>query len=163
VKAQGLSVGPAREAADTFRRSLEAAAKTAAKEKCCSDALVARASVGVLEVLATHAPHIAEADDAAMTRMEEQMATSAAAARRSPASTRRSSRCRGATATFGRWRCRWDGSARSPRSARITCRRSRMRWQSMSSREPDSSQNLTPRRLAGLDRRSLASGVVAQL
>jgi hypothetical protein len=82
VKAQGLSFGPAREAAETFRTSIEAAVRSStANAKPCTDALAARAVAAVLEVLALQAPHIAEADADAMTRMEERMAASDAAAR----------------------------------------------------------------------------------
>ena len=44
-------------------------------------ALVATAVARVREIQVLQAPHIAEADDAVMTRMEKQMATSEAAAR----------------------------------------------------------------------------------
>jgi hypothetical protein len=75
LKAQRLSFGPAREAAAEFRQSLDAAARAAASANvCCADALAARAVVALLEIQVLHAPHIAEAEDAAMTRMEAQMA-----------------------------------------------------------------------------------------
>lgn len=74
LKAQRLSFGPAREAADAFRASLEAAARSpASNESCCADALVARAGAALFEIQVLHAPHIAEAEDAAMTRMEQRM------------------------------------------------------------------------------------------
>jgi hypothetical protein len=83
LKAQRLSFGPAREAADAFRRSLEAAGRTAPSPNgCCADALAARAVIAVLEIRALQAPHIAEANDEAMTRMEEQMAASEADAQK---------------------------------------------------------------------------------
>jgi hypothetical protein len=44
--------------------------------------VAARARVAVLEMQALHAEHIAEAQDAAMSRMEEQMTASAAVARK---------------------------------------------------------------------------------
>jgi hypothetical protein len=49
---------------------------------CCADALAARAVVALLEIQVIHAPHIAEADDAAMTRMEAQMAAAAGTVRK---------------------------------------------------------------------------------
>ena len=75
LKAQRLSFGPARQAANEFRQSLDAAVRTAASANvCCSDALATRAVAALLEIQVLHAPHIAEAEDAAMTRMEAQMA-----------------------------------------------------------------------------------------
>jgi hypothetical protein len=83
VKAQRLSFGPAREAADAFHTSIDAAVRAgAAKSTCCAEAAAARARTALLEIQVMHAPHIAEADDAAMTRMESQMTASASAARR---------------------------------------------------------------------------------
>ena len=83
LKAQRLSFGPAREAADAFRAALEAAARTArAADGPRADALAARAEGSVLEILALQAPHIAESEDTAMTRMEQQMAAAEAVARR---------------------------------------------------------------------------------
>jgi len=83
VKAQRLAFGPAREAADAFRTALDAAIRSsAAKDLCCTEALAAQARTGVLEIQVLHAPHIAESDDAVMTRMEGQMSASAAVARR---------------------------------------------------------------------------------
>ena len=84
LKAQRLSFGPAQEAAETFRASLDAAVRAAntVKGSCCAEALAARARTGVLEIQVLQAPHIAEPDGAAMTRMEAQMTASAEAARR---------------------------------------------------------------------------------
>ena len=71
LKAQRLSFGPAREAAETFRASIDAAVHaTAPKDSCRAEAVAARARVAVLEIQATHARHIAAAEDAVMTRME---------------------------------------------------------------------------------------------
>ena len=81
VKAQRLSFGPAQEAADAFRKALEAAASHATSNKDRVDALAGKARAAVLEIQVMHAPHIAEADDAPMTRMEEHMAAAVAAAR----------------------------------------------------------------------------------
>lgn len=64
LKAQRLSFGAAREAAAAFRSALSADNGRASAD----------AQIGVLDILALQAPHIAEADDAAMTRMEREMA-----------------------------------------------------------------------------------------
>jgi hypothetical protein len=83
LKAQRLSFGPAREAAEAFRTSLEAAVRSkAAKDQCCAEGLAARAAAALLEIQVIQAPHIAESEDAAMTRMEAQMASSEAVARK---------------------------------------------------------------------------------
>ena len=82
VKAQRLSFGPARDSANAFRQSLEAAGRSMiAKNTCCVDALVAKAVAAVLEVEVIEARHIAESDDAAMSQMEAQMSASEVAAR----------------------------------------------------------------------------------
>jgi hypothetical protein len=74
LKAQRLSFGPAREAADAFRASVQAAARTAKSNgSCCADALAVSAGAALVEIQVLHAPHIAEAEDAAMTRMEQRM------------------------------------------------------------------------------------------
>ena len=72
VKAQRLSFGSAREAADELRTSLTSAAGQAV-DKWRAEALAARAENAVLDILALQAPHIAEADEGVMTRMEERM------------------------------------------------------------------------------------------
>ncbi len=83
LKAQRLSFGPAQEAADTFRDSVEALASSAsARDSWHSRALAATALVTVREIQVLHAPHIAEADDDTMTRIEKRMGTSETAARR---------------------------------------------------------------------------------
>jgi hypothetical protein len=83
LKAQRLSFGPAREAGAEFRQSLDAAVRAAPSANVCSaDALAARAVVALLEIQVLHAPHIAEAEDAAMTRMEAQMAAAEETARK---------------------------------------------------------------------------------
>jgi hypothetical protein len=83
LKAQRLSFGPAREAAEAFGESLRAAAQSArAEDKWRADALAANARAAVLEMQVLQAPHIAEAEDAAMTRMEQQMSAAADSARR---------------------------------------------------------------------------------
>jgi negative regulator of replication initiation len=82
LKAQRLSFGPAREAANALRTSLDAAVRTGAKNTCRAEALAAKGHIAVLEVQVMQAPHIAEAEDAAMTRMEQQMAASEADGRK---------------------------------------------------------------------------------
>jgi hypothetical protein len=75
LKAQALSFGPASQAVLGFRRSLETIASASpSKERCHVDQLVADALRAVREIQVLHAPHIAEHDDAAMTRMEHEMA-----------------------------------------------------------------------------------------
>jgi hypothetical protein len=82
LKAQRLSFGPAQEAADAFRDSLESVVPAdAAKDTWRVKALVAAAVANVREMQVLQAPHIAEADDVVMTRMEKRMATSETAAR----------------------------------------------------------------------------------
>ena len=83
IKAQRLSFGPARDAANAFRQSLEAAARSnPSKNACCVEGLVAKAVAGLLEVQVIEARHIAESDEDAMSRMEAEMAASEAAARK---------------------------------------------------------------------------------
>jgi hypothetical protein len=75
LKAQRLSFGPAREAADGYRTSLESVVPTvAAKDRCRVEELVQTAIIAVREIQVLQAPHIAERDDAPMTRMEREMA-----------------------------------------------------------------------------------------
>jgi len=83
LKAQRLSFGPARAAADELLASLDATVGTgAAEEVCRAEALAATARTAVLRLLVLQAPHIAESEDVAMTQIEEQMTASATAARR---------------------------------------------------------------------------------
>jgi hypothetical protein len=82
LKAQRLSFGPAREAADGFRDALQTLTPGAAsRDKCRIESLVAKALLSVRDIQVLQAPHIAEADDAAMTRMEAQMSSLEATAR----------------------------------------------------------------------------------
>ena len=81
LKAQRLSFGPAQEAADSFRDSLTSVAPLVPADKWRVQALVATAVATVREIQVLQAPHIADADEAVMTRMEKSMATSEAAAR----------------------------------------------------------------------------------
>jgi hypothetical protein len=80
LKAQRLSFGPAREAADAFRDSLDAIAR-ASKDAWRVHALVASAVANVREIQVLQAPHIAESDDAVMSRLETQMAVAETDAR----------------------------------------------------------------------------------
>lgn len=83
VKAQRLSFGAAQQAADAVRQALDAAVHNRGTGDTCQIALLAsQAHNAVLEIQVLQAPHIAEADDALMTRMEAEMATSASAARK---------------------------------------------------------------------------------
>ncbi|MBP7778799.1 MAG: hypothetical protein KA371_16910 [Acidobacteria bacterium] len=82
VKAQRLSFGAAQEAAEAFRSALDRAVEQRdGGDVWHSQALGARAINAVLRVQVLQAPHIAEGDLAAMTRMEQEMAASEAATR----------------------------------------------------------------------------------
>ena len=82
LKAQDLAFGPAREAADNFRNSLGAVALgVPPKDRCRIDGLIAKAVLSVREIQILYGPHIAEPNDAAMTNMEQEMATLDANAR----------------------------------------------------------------------------------
>jgi hypothetical protein len=82
LKAQRLSFGPAQEAADALRDALEgAAAKAPAKNALRVQALVAQAVAAVREMQVLQAPHIAESDEAAMTRLEQKAKEEESAAR----------------------------------------------------------------------------------
>jgi hypothetical protein len=75
LKAQRLSFGPARHAADSFRDSLATIASAILpNDRCRVEGLVAKAVLAVREIQVLQAPHIAESDDAAMTQMEKEMA-----------------------------------------------------------------------------------------
>jgi len=82
LKAQALAFGSAREAADSFRDALGAVvSRVPSQQRCDVERLVAQATLAVREIQVLHAPHIAEPNDAAMTRMEQEMATLATSAR----------------------------------------------------------------------------------
>jgi len=82
LKAQRLSFGSGQEAADAFKDALEPLRQSASgNDRWHVEALVATAIGAVREIQMVQAPHIAEADDAAMTRMEKRMATAEGAAR----------------------------------------------------------------------------------
>jgi hypothetical protein len=75
LKAQDLAFGPAREAADNFRNSLDAVAlKARTKDRCRIEGLIANAVLAVREIQVLYGPHIAEPNDAAMTNIEQAMA-----------------------------------------------------------------------------------------
>jgi hypothetical protein len=82
VKAQRLAFGPSADAADGFHEALDAAVAVAqGGETCMAETQAARAWAAVLEIRALYPRHIAEADDAEMTRMETAMAAASTRAR----------------------------------------------------------------------------------
>jgi hypothetical protein len=82
LKAQRLSFGDAQEAAKAFRAALDSAVRLAPPAQANTAALLAdRAAIGVLEIQVMQAPHIAESEDAAMTRMEKAMNDSTTSAK----------------------------------------------------------------------------------
>jgi hypothetical protein len=80
LKAQRLAFGPAQQAAREFAAALDAATRTA-KNSCCAEAFASKARAALLEVQVLQAPHIAESDDAAMTKLENRMQELAKTAR----------------------------------------------------------------------------------
>ena len=76
LKAQGLSFGPARDAADRFKAALTTPApkKLPDADRCRAAALVAQAVLAVRELQILQGPHIASADDAAMAGIEQNIA-----------------------------------------------------------------------------------------
>ncbi len=82
LKAQRLSFGAGQQAADEFRNALEQLTRSATGgDRWRVQALVAAAIAEVREIQVVQAPHIAEADDAAMNAMEKRMATAEGTAR----------------------------------------------------------------------------------
>ena len=82
IKAQQLSFGPGQASADAMRDALEALpASVPTKDMWRVRALVATAVAAVRDIQALQAPHIAEADDAAMARLEKRMTASEGTAR----------------------------------------------------------------------------------
>jgi hypothetical protein len=82
LKAQRLSIGPAQEAVEAFRVALEQVASGAeSNEAWHIKALTASALAAVREIQVLEAPHIIEADDAEMTRIEKKMSASENATR----------------------------------------------------------------------------------
>ncbi len=82
VKARRLSFGDALEAADAFVKTLGAVAPSSPAKRDRVSMLVASAVASVREIQMLQAPHIAEADDAAMTKLEERMTAAETTARR---------------------------------------------------------------------------------
>ena len=83
LKAQRLSFGPAQEAADAFRDALQAVVPAdPGRDTWQVKALVATAVQTVREIQVLQAPHIADADDQVMAKMETRMQASEASARR---------------------------------------------------------------------------------
>jgi hypothetical protein len=75
LKAQRLSFGPARQAADEFKDALlNVAASGTAKDHCRTSELATNAILGVREIQVLQAPHIAEIEDAKMADLEKKMA-----------------------------------------------------------------------------------------
>ena len=83
LKAQRLAFGPAQEAANTFRDALKGLTAANPAEAWHLDALSATAVMTVREIQVLQGPHIADADEAVMTKMEKQMSTSQTAAQKS--------------------------------------------------------------------------------
>lgn len=74
LKAQRLSFGTSAEAAEAFRAALDAAVKSAPAANASQARQHAdRALIALLEIQVIQAPHIAESQDEAMTRMEQRM------------------------------------------------------------------------------------------
>jgi Four helix bundle sensory module for signal transduction len=82
LKAQRLAFGPAQDAANAFRDALARLKPASPADMWHVDALVATAVLTVREIQVLQAPHIADADETVMTRMEQQMSTSQAGARK---------------------------------------------------------------------------------
>jgi hypothetical protein len=82
LKAQRLAFGPAQDAANEFRDALHAVTPANAGDAWHVEALAATALLTVREIQVLQAPHIANADEAVMTKMEQQMSTSQTAARK---------------------------------------------------------------------------------
>jgi hypothetical protein len=93
LKAQHLLFGPVSQVADEFCRALRAlaAAAPASTAHHIFDA-TARAQLAVREILALQAPHIAEAQDSEMDRIEKEMAVRKSIAREALASIERNVR-----------------------------------------------------------------------
>lgn len=83
IKAQRLAFGPAQDAVTAYRQLVDAVAKMAAPPNAAAaDAAAARGSAALLDIQVVEARHIAESDEAAMTRMEAAMTSSQDAARK---------------------------------------------------------------------------------
>ena len=82
LKAQRLSFGPAQDAARSFASALESVRPSRPAENWQVRARAATALAALREIQALQAPHIAEADDAAMTRLEQSMKEAESTTRR---------------------------------------------------------------------------------
>ena len=83
LKAQRLSFTSAQQEADAFRDALNTLASAVRPDQASrAQALAATAVAAVREIQVLQAPHIAESDEAAMTRLEKRAAEAEAAARR---------------------------------------------------------------------------------
>ena len=83
LEARQLSFGAVQEAADAFRDALDAVAPSnPAADSWRLKALAATALAGAREIQVLQAPHIAEPDDAEMTRLEMRMAAAETAVRK---------------------------------------------------------------------------------
>ena len=80
AKAQRLSFGAAQEAADSMRDAVGQLAPARPGDAWQVKALGAMALASARDIQVLHAPHIAEADEAAMTRLETRMIEAGAAA-----------------------------------------------------------------------------------
>lgn len=72
LEAQRLAFGPVRETADAFEAAVRAAA-AGAKDRARAEGLALEAALSVRAIQALEAPHIAEAEDAAMDRLEAEI------------------------------------------------------------------------------------------
>jgi len=81
LKAQRLSFGAAQDAAAAFGNALDALAPASQADTWRVKALAASAVAAIREIEVLQAPHIAESDDAAMTRLEARMTAAESAAR----------------------------------------------------------------------------------
>jgi hypothetical protein len=82
LKAQRLSFGPIRRTADELCAALDAAvAAGPGTDRCRTGDLAARAKLAIREVQVLQAPHIAEAEDTEMDRLEKEMAARQGTAR----------------------------------------------------------------------------------
>jgi hypothetical protein len=81
LKAQQLSFGAGQQEADAFAHSLEALAASSPADTSRVDALAAHAISSVREIQVLQAPHIAEAGEETMGRIEQRMKTEETAAR----------------------------------------------------------------------------------
>ena len=82
LKAQRLAFGPAQDAANAFRDALKGLTPLNPADAWHVEALSANAVMTVREIQVLEGPHIADADEAVMTKMETQMSTSQTAARK---------------------------------------------------------------------------------